>query len=239
MAWIESHQSLGTHRKVLELCQLLDIEDTQAIGLLHYFWWWALDNAASGDITGITPDTIAIACHWNHPGQGRKRDSKRLFDALLTANFLELNANKVLIHDWDDYAGKLIKAREIDRIRHRVKHADSTGTPSELRRNSEATVPNSIYIKEIHKEKTENGEREKQPEVSNVFKSYEENIGILTPMVADQLKSLLEDYSEEKINAAIQEAVKSNAKSLRYITKVLENGNHNGGNGKSGRSAWD
>ena len=45
MAWIESHQTLGTHRKLLALCQALHIEDTRAVGMLHYLWWWALDNA--------------------------------------------------------------------------------------------------------------------------------------------------------------------------------------------------
>jgi DnaD/phage-associated family protein len=56
----------------------------------------------------------------------------------------------------------------------------------------------------------------------NVFAIYEENIGLLTPMIAEELKDAMKLYPENWIADAIKEAVKQNARKLSYITAVLE-----------------
>lgn len=69
------------------------------------------------------------------------------------------------------------------------------------------------------------GGRSPEPdqERPNIFKLYEENIGALTPIIADTLRDLEETYSPEWIAAAVKTAVKNNARSLRYIEVVLQN----------------
>lgn len=57
----------------------------------------------------------------------------------------------------------------------------------------------------------------------NVFTLYEQNIGPLTPLIADELRDMEGDYPAEWIEEAIKEAVANNARSLRYIGKILEN----------------
>lgn len=64
MAWIKSHQSLATHWKLQRLARFLGVHPAQAIGHLHMFWWWAMDNCANGDISGLTPLEISIASGW-------------------------------------------------------------------------------------------------------------------------------------------------------------------------------
>lgn len=63
-----------------------------------------------------------------------------------------------------------------------------------------------------------------------IFKLYEENIGPLTPMIADMLRDCEKEYPYEWICDAVSEAVVNNARSLRYIESVLrswkENGHH-------------
>lgn len=56
----------------------------------------------------------------------------------------------------------------------------------------------------------------------NVFTLYEQNIGPLTPLIADELRDLEGDYPAEWIEDAIKESVANNARSLRYIGKILE-----------------
>lgn len=60
------------------------------------------------------------------------------------------------------------------------------------------------------------------PERPNVFRLYEQNIGILTPLIADHLVDALERYSHEWIEDAITEAVAYNRRSWRYIQRILE-----------------
>jgi DnaD/phage-associated family protein len=56
----------------------------------------------------------------------------------------------------------------------------------------------------------------------DIFCIYEENIGLLTPMVAEELKDALMQYSEEWIRDAIREAVYANKRNWRYISRILE-----------------
>ena len=56
----------------------------------------------------------------------------------------------------------------------------------------------------------------------DVFSLYENNIGQLTPMIADELKDALNTYREEWIREAIREAVNLNKRNWRYISRILE-----------------
>jgi DnaD/phage-associated family protein len=56
----------------------------------------------------------------------------------------------------------------------------------------------------------------------NVFKLYEENIGPLTPLIADALKDAEEIYSSEWISEAIEIAVKNNKRNWKYCEAILK-----------------
>ncbi len=57
----------------------------------------------------------------------------------------------------------------------------------------------------------------------DIFTLYEQNIGMLTPMVADELRDAAGQYPEGWIRDAIKEASLHNKRSIKYITKILEN----------------
>jgi DNA replication protein len=56
----------------------------------------------------------------------------------------------------------------------------------------------------------------------NVFKLYEENIGPLTPLIADALKDAEEIYSVEWIADAIELAAKNNKRNWKYCEAILK-----------------
>jgi len=56
----------------------------------------------------------------------------------------------------------------------------------------------------------------------NVFKLYEENIGPMTPMIADALKDAEETYSQEWVAEALEIAVKNNVRNWKYIEAILK-----------------
>jgi DNA replication protein len=70
--------------------------------------------------------------------------------------------------------------------------------------------------------KTATAEPVNMQEPVNIFAIYEENIGMLTPMIAEELKDAMKLYPENWIADAIKEAVKQNIRKLSYITAVLE-----------------
>lgn len=57
----------------------------------------------------------------------------------------------------------------------------------------------------------------------NAFQLYEQNIGPLTPLIADQISKAVEDYPGDWIEDAIGEAVNYNRRSWRYVLRILEN----------------
>jgi len=73
-------------------------------------------------------------------------------------------------------------------------------------------------------------------EPSSIFALYEENIGVLTPMVAEELKAAEATYPWEWIQEAFKEAVMRNRRHWRYIARILERWSTEGkGHGESTR----
>jgi DNA replication protein len=61
-----------------------------------------------------------------------------------------------------------------------------------------------------------------RPENTNIFRLYEENIGPLTPIMADALGEAEDNYPASWIEEAFQIAVKRNARNWRYIEAILK-----------------
>jgi DNA replication protein len=56
----------------------------------------------------------------------------------------------------------------------------------------------------------------------DIFTLYEQNIGMLTPMIAEELRDALKLYTENWIRDAIKEAVNHNKRKWSYISAILE-----------------
>ncbi len=70
----------------------------------------------------------------------------------------------------------------------------------------------------------------------NIYALYEDNIGLLSPMIAEQLREAEQMYPAEWIADAFKEAVSLNKRSWRYIARILETWEREGRrDGKSGR----
>jgi DNA replication protein len=59
-------------------------------------------------------------------------------------------------------------------------------------------------------------------EQPNIFTLYEQNIGMLTPIIAEELKEAERLYPASWIQDAFKEAVDLNKRSWRYISRILE-----------------
>lgn len=57
---------------------------------------------------------------------------------------------------------------------------------------------------------------------ADIFTLYEQNIGMLTPLIADELREAGKRYPETWISSAIKEAVALNKRNWRYIARILE-----------------
>jgi DNA replication protein len=62
----------------------------------------------------------------------------------------------------------------------------------------------------------------RRPATVNIFTLYEQNVGIITPMIAEELKEAERVYPPRWIEEAFREAVDLNKRTWRYIARILE-----------------
>jgi DnaD/phage-associated family protein len=75
-------------------------------------------------------------------------------------------------------------------------------------------------------------------EAPNIFELYERNIGMLTPMIGDELKEAEQIYPASWIEDAFREAVSRNKRSWKYIETILKRWTSEGrGDGETGRDS--
>lgn len=115
MAWIESHQELGHHPKLKRLCRVLKVSPPEAVGHLHYLWWWAADYCEDGDLSRFESIDVAIGAMWDG-------EEDVFLDALEKCGFVDRSADdRLVLHDWDWYFGRLLQRRQNEALRKRER----------------------------------------------------------------------------------------------------------------------
>jgi hypothetical protein len=121
MAWIELHQAVRDHRKIVQVSADLDMPEPHVVGHLAFLWMWSVDNAPDG----VLPDSnrvIARAAQFTG-------DPDAFMSALISAGLVDEEDGIRAIHDWDEYGGKLIHRRDANKERMRnarASHVSST-----------------------------------------------------------------------------------------------------------------
>ena len=167
MAWIELHQSLIKHPKTTKAAELMGMDRYKFIGHLVCFWLWALEYA---DLDGVLPgnvtvNMIALAGGLNDTNlhltdtnlrkrkinvQISQQQENNFVQALLNcgdenqAGFLEIIDNHFAIHDWREFAGRLMEKRIANK--ERMYNARATHKANTNNARAGATVPNQPTI---------------------------------------------------------------------------------------------
>jgi DnaD/phage-associated family protein len=74
-------------------------------------------------------------------------------------------------------------------------------------------------------------------DMPNIFKLYEENIGPLTPLIADTLKDAEQEYPADWTKEAFTIAVARNKRNWKYIEAILKRWKEEGHEGKDRQNA--
>ena len=129
MAWIQVHQALLSHRKTLRCADILDLPEVYIVGHLVAVWTWAIDNA-DGGVLDVSDRIIAKAAQWTG-------DPAKFVDCMVEVGYFDRDDDSVVhIHDWDDYAGKLIDRRKRNTL--------------SMRRSRDNSVSNTCEPQDVH-----------------------------------------------------------------------------------------
>lgn len=131
MPWIELHQNILRHPKLVRLSVRLSIKKQDALWHLLSLWLWALDYADNGDLKAFGAAEIAEAAEWRGEPEG-------FLSALQESRWMD----EMSLHDWMDYAGRLVEQREANRKRMRDKRAEHVQRTNDERWSHVGGLPN-------------------------------------------------------------------------------------------------
>lgn len=145
MAYIQAHQSLKDHRKILALSDALDIPEAYSIGLCVSLWMWSLDNAPDA----ILPDSVRAI----ERAAGWTGESGAFVSAMERVGFLDRTDDALILHDWFDYAGNLLLKREKNAERQRIMRVRNAHV---TRDNDVTTDDGHAHVTGLEKSREEN-----------------------------------------------------------------------------------
>jgi DNA replication protein len=60
------------------------------------------------------------------------------------------------------------------------------------------------------------------PALQNIFELYEQNIGVISPLIADELRDAQRTYPAEWLEEAFREAARARKLNWKYVNRILE-----------------
>jgi len=141
MAWIELHDTLPDHHKVIDVAQALNMDKDLVVGKLVRLWTWALNNREDGAFRVQDIGTIAEVMRF-------KGKPQRLVDALTQHHLLDFDGDTYIIHDWDERVGMLLAKREMSRSQARDRKRKQREKSSNVTRD--ISVTNEKVTDECH-----------------------------------------------------------------------------------------
>ena len=164
MAWLKIDQTLRDNRKICNAAEDLKVEPAHMAGMMVLLWLWAIDNAPSGSLAGVSDGTIARGAQYGG-------DPTAFVEALKRQELLDDGPEGLTIHDWEEHAGNLIDRRQKDAKRKAAERAakkaaepeTSAGHPQDVRKKSAARVEQSKSRERVDTSPSDEGEEAAAP----------------------------------------------------------------------------
>lgn len=143
MAWIEVHDTLPDHPKVLRAAKTLKLDSDALVGKLIRLWVWALGNREDGVLNDLDADRLDVIMQY-------KGKASALLEALVANRLLDaLPDEHYMIHDWDEHVMMLRDKREekrkqnaerVKRYRNAKKRMESENCNADVMHECNADV---------------------------------------------------------------------------------------------------
>lgn len=143
MAWIEVHDTLPDHPKVLRAAKALKLDSDALVGKLVRLWVWALGNREDGVLNDLDADRLDVIMQY-------RGKASALLEALVANRLLDaLPDEHYMIHDWDEHVMMLRDKREekrkqnaerVKRYRNAKKRMESENCNADVMHECNADV---------------------------------------------------------------------------------------------------
>jgi DnaD/phage-associated family protein len=144
---------------------------------------------------------------------------ERATDKMVAAGKIAINGDGIHIVNWERYQGDYVrKQRSRARVTNVTPPAAVTNVTDRGRGRGRGEG----------REDKSSSSSATTARVSELQRIYEANIGALTPMLAEELDAIADDYSPDWFEAAVKEALTAGVRSLKYVKAILERWDRDG-----------
>lgn len=223
MAWVKFHYDVVQNRKTDRLATELKLQPYAAVGILASLWSWATEYAIDGDLTEYRDAAIARAVYWN-------RNAGILVSSLIKCGFIDEEAGRRKIHDWDEHTGKLQEQRKMTRervTRHREKAKcnalhDADCNSDVTKQSKSKSKSKNIYdtpFGRVINSADDDGESGKK----EVCKMFAENMteAYVTPAAVSGISDWCDLLGTDLVKLAIEQSAKRGKKPFSYVEAIL------------------
>jgi DNA replication protein len=212
---------------------LPEIEDTAELKVtLHLFWLLAQKQGNPRCVSDgeLLADRVLLRGlkRQGDPRPAEERLRQGLEQAVARGTLLRMhlkllseNTSEEEVIDW--YFFNTARSRKVVR---ELQGAEML--PVSLLTKDEQAVPASLvglgigtHLSSSYDGQLDSTRVQVQIERPNIFVLYEQNIGLLTPMIANQLEDAADQYPAHWIEDAFNEAVQRNKRNWKYISAIL------------------
>jgi len=140
--WIKLHAGVFTHPKTRRLAKRLSIPHAAAAGHMACLWSFTAEFAPDGDLSRFDAEEVEIGAGWD--------GEEGAFVAAATASgYLENGVDRLAVHDWMDWGGKMVERKAAECKRSADRRASAGRTEDD----QSSTAGRPLAEREIDREK--------------------------------------------------------------------------------------
>lgn len=144
--WIKMRTQLAYERAVMLICDRTGLDEFQVVGRLHAIWAWAGEHTITGDVRGVTLQTV-----------DRITRCTGFAEAMKAADWLdELPDGTIRFPRWKKHNSKSAKQRALAAERQARKRAKKSRPKRDAERDTDVTSP-------TQRQEETRGEQEESP----------------------------------------------------------------------------
>lgn len=181
-------------------------------------WHYCLALAGDSPVEGVICATETVGFSTKQLSQMmncKPKIAQKVLERLVEVGKLEHLSNGFRVVNWHKYQSEYSRTK--------LYYEAKAGANQRRKPTPESTEEG---VENLHaKNKKENKKKEVEEEGtggSNIFSLYEQSIGMLAPIMVEELKLAEQTYSFNWIEDAFKEAIRLNKRNWKYINAILE-----------------
>ena len=170
---------------------------------------------------GLLPDVATIAWQLNKPVSAIKTDLEKIAEIGIVQ---EIEEGRWIVTNFKKRNEPVTSAKRMKDFRMRERYEKSDENVTEVKRECDApvTMRNQEEQKNRRTDINTSTTTRARDEIAEIVTVYESEIGALTPIITDDILSVIDDYPLDWFAEAFREAARNNKRSWKYALAILK-----------------